>query len=70
MGCLSKAEHRYLPVFRRSPDAIEGIIDVATGELEDALFVPETIVADQFFPPCAMILYHDIDWRRWQATAG
>ena len=46
MECLSKAEHRYLPVFRRSPDAIEGIIDVATGEIEDALFVPETITLD------------------------
>ena len=40
------AKHRYLPVFRRTPDAIEGIIDVVTGEMEDALFIPETVSLD------------------------
>jgi CBS domain containing-hemolysin-like protein len=44
--CLKQATHRYLPVFRRSPDAIEGVIDVKTGVIDDALFVPETITLD------------------------
>lgn len=44
--CLKNATHRYLPVFRRSPDAIEGIIDTTTGVIEDALFVPETVTLD------------------------
>lgn len=43
---LASAKHRYLPVFRRTPDAIEGIIDVDTGKIEDALFVPETVALD------------------------
>jgi CBS domain containing-hemolysin-like protein len=43
---LAQAKHRYLPVFRRTPDAIEGIIDVVTGRIEDALFVPETVTLD------------------------
>jgi putative hemolysin len=43
---LAKARHRYLPVFRRSPDAIEGIIDRDTGHIEDALFVPEQVTLD------------------------
>lgn len=43
---LAQAKHRYLPVFRRTPDAIEGIIDVVTGQVEDALFVPETVTLD------------------------
>ena len=43
---LASAKHRYLPVFRRTPDAIEGIIDVDTGKVEDALFVPETVALD------------------------
>lgn len=45
-GALKSATHRYLPVFRRSPDSIEGVIDVRTGRIEDALFVPETITLD------------------------
>ena len=43
---LAAARHRYLPVFRRTPDAIEGVIDVTTGRTEDALFVPETVTLD------------------------
>ncbi|MBR0198054.1 MAG: HlyC/CorC family transporter [Kiritimatiellae bacterium] len=38
--------HRYLPVFRRSPDAIEGILDSQTGLIEDALFIPEQMTLD------------------------
>ena len=41
-NALARAQHRYLPVFRRTPDAIEGVIDRETGEIEDAVFVPET----------------------------
>ena len=43
---LAAARHRYLPVFRRTPDAIEGVIEVKTGKVEDALFVPETVTLD------------------------
>ena len=43
---LAGAKHRYLPVFRRTPDAIEGVIDVETGLVDDALFVPETVALD------------------------
>ena len=43
---LSETKHRYLPVFRRSPDAIEGVISRETGAIEDALFVPETVTLD------------------------
>ena len=43
---LAEAKHRYLPVFRRTPDAIEGVIDVETGLVDDALFVPETVTLD------------------------
>jgi putative hemolysin len=43
---LAHAKHRYLPVFRRTPDAIEGIIDKTTGQQQDALFVPETVTLD------------------------
>ena len=45
-AALASAKHRYLPVFRRTPDAIEGVIDVDTGRIEDALFVPETVTLD------------------------
>jgi len=45
-AALASAKHRHLPVFRRTPDAIEGIIDVDTGKIEDALFVPETVALD------------------------
>jgi CBS domain containing-hemolysin-like protein len=43
---LKNAKHHYLPVFRRTPDAIEGIIDSRTGEMQDAIFVPETVTLD------------------------
>ena len=43
---LLAVRHRYLPVYRRTPDAIEGIIDTLTGEIEDALFVPEQVTLD------------------------
>ena len=43
---LKNAKHHYLPVFRRTPDAIEGIIDSRTGETQDAIFVPETVTLD------------------------
>lgn len=43
---LRTVRHRYLPVYKRTPDAIEGIIDTMTGEIEDALFVPEQITLD------------------------
>ena len=43
---LAHARHRYLPVYRRTPDAIEGIIDRTTGKVEDALFVPEQVTLD------------------------
>lgn len=43
---LANAAHKWLPVYRRTPDAIEGVIDSATGKIEDALFVPETVTLD------------------------
>ena len=45
-AALAGAKHSHLPVFRRTPDAIEGVIEVATGKIEDALFVPETVTHD------------------------
>lgn len=41
-GCA----HRFMPVFRRTPDAIEGVFDRKTGETIDALFVPEQMTLD------------------------
>ena len=43
---LAAAKHHHLPVYRRTPDAIEGLIDRKTGAVEDALFVPEQITLD------------------------
>lgn len=43
---LKSARHSHLPVYRRTPDAIEGIICRDTGKIEDALFVPETVTLD------------------------
>ena len=43
---LAGAKHRYLPVYRRSRDNIEGVIDRDTGKIEDALFVPEQVTLD------------------------
>ena len=45
-AALANAKHSHLPVFRRTPDAIEGVIDVKTGRIEEALFVPETMTLD------------------------
>ena len=45
-AALAGTHHRYLPVFRRTPDAIEGVIDRQTGTIDDALFVPETVTLD------------------------
>ena len=43
---LAKARHAYLPVFRRSPDVIEGIVEARTGKIEEAFFVPEQVTLD------------------------
>jgi len=40
------SKHRHLPVINRSPDIVEGVLDVSTGEIQDALFVPETVTLD------------------------
>ena len=40
------AKHRFLPVIRRSPDLVEGVLECATGVVTDALFVPETVTLD------------------------
>lgn len=43
---LKNAKHHYLPVYRRTADAIEGVIDSRTGKRLEALFVPETVTLD------------------------
>ena len=43
---LKSAKHHHIPVINRSPDSVEGIINTATGQVEDALFVPETVTLD------------------------
>ena len=43
---LAAAKHLHLPVINRSPDIVEGIVNASTGEIEDALFVPETVTLD------------------------
>lgn len=43
---LKNAVHSHLPVYRRTADAIEGVISRETGQIEDALFVPETVTLD------------------------
>ena len=45
-AALKTAKHRYLPVCRRTADAVEGVVDCETGRIEDALFVPETVTLD------------------------
>jgi CBS domain containing-hemolysin-like protein len=45
-AALLHGRHRWLPVIRRTPDAIEGVYDRETGRIEDALFVPETVTLD------------------------
>jgi len=43
---VAETKHRYLPVYRRTLDQIEGVYEKATGKIEDALFVPETVTLD------------------------
>ena len=43
---LKNARHHYLPVFRRTADSIEGVVDTRTGARCDAVFVPETVTLD------------------------
>ena len=38
-----------LPVFRRTPDAIEAVLDVRSGKREEPIFVPENITLDDLF---------------------
>ena len=45
-AAVANAKHRFLPVFRRTPDAIEGVYDARTGKVEDPLFVPEQMTLD------------------------
>lgn len=45
-AAISRSRHRYLPVIRRTADAIEGVYDRDTGKIDDALFVPETVTLD------------------------
>ncbi len=42
----AKAKHHFIPVYRETPDAIEGVMVRDTGVIEDALFVPETVTLD------------------------
>ena len=43
---IARARHGYLPVYRRTHDVIEGVLEVATGKVDEALFVPEQITLD------------------------
>lgn len=43
---VKNSKHRYLPVYRRSTDNIEGVLDTSTMQIEDAIFVPETVTLD------------------------
>ena len=43
---VAKSRHRFLPVIRRTPDTVEGVYDRATGKIDDALFIPETVSLD------------------------
>ena len=45
-AALARSRHHLLPVIRRTPDAVEGVYDRASGRIEDALFVPETVTLD------------------------
>jgi CBS domain containing-hemolysin-like protein len=46
---LANAKHHFLPVFRRTPDAIEAVLDVRSGKREEPIFVPENITLDDLF---------------------
>ena len=43
---IAACRHHYLPVYRRTPDAVEGVMERETGAIESALFVPETVTLD------------------------
>jgi CBS domain containing-hemolysin-like protein len=43
---IKKSKHRYLPMYKRTTDNIEGILDTVTMETQDAIFVPETVTLD------------------------
>ena len=43
---LATARHHVLPLYRRTPDVIEGVVDRLTGRVTDALFVPEQVTLD------------------------
>jgi CBS domain containing-hemolysin-like protein len=43
---IKKSKHRYLPMYNRTTDNIEGILDTVTMETQDAIFVPETVTLD------------------------
>lgn len=45
-AALARARHAYLPVYRRSRDSIEGIVEARTGKIEEAFFVPEQVTLD------------------------
>ena len=45
-AAIARSRHRYLPVIRRTPDAVEGVYDCKERRIDDALFVPETVTLD------------------------
>jgi len=45
-AALAASRHHFLPIVRRTPDAVEGVYDRRTGRTEDAFFVPETVTLD------------------------
>lgn len=46
-NALRTARHKWLPMFRRSPDTIDRLIDRDTRRIVDPLFVPETLTLDE-----------------------
>ncbi len=44
---LKTARHKWLPMFRRSPDTIASVIDRDTKKIVKPLFVPETLTLDE-----------------------
>ena len=45
-AALASYRHRYILVYRRTPDVVEGVMERETGKMESALFVPETVALD------------------------
>lgn len=43
---IAASRHHYLPVYRRTHDAIEGVMSRASGRIEAPLFVPEQVALD------------------------